>query len=250
MGSDFERVVLLAVVHEITHPVDHVFEDRGPGEEEEAVLRRDERDDVEAGDNSGNLADESEDFEEVHAPEAVSTGRVSKSSCLGYLFRMIHFLKKRQVVGADIRTCWKFFSDPHNLAMITPPNLDFHVLSELPDEIYEGMMVEYRVRPLLGIPMTWLTEISCVRAPHYFVDEQRVGPYAVWHHEHEFSEMDDGRTEMIDRVHYVLPLSPISEVILSLMVSPQLEAIFDYRIQAVEKIFGADTSIPRSRETR
>jgi len=163
---------------------------------------------------------------------------------------MIHVLKKRQVVDADIRECWAFFSDPHNLAKITPPNLDFRVLSELPDEIYEGMMVEYRVRPLLGIPMKWLTEISRVRAPHYFVDDQRVGPYALWHHEHEFIEMDEGRTEMVDRVHYVLPFSPVSEAIHSLVVSPQLEAIFDFRNQAVEKIFGADPGIPRSRESR
>jgi len=169
-------------------------------------------------------------------------GSVSQAGNSEYLFRMIHVLKKSQAVCADVRTCWKFFSDPHNLAKITPPNLDFHVVSDLPGEIHEGMMIEYRVRPLLGIPMTWLTEISRVRAPHYFVDEQRVGPYAVWHHEHEFSEMEDGRTQMIDRVHYVLPLSPISEVVHALLVSPQLESIFDYRIRAVEKIFGAGTA--------
>jgi len=158
---------------------------------------------------------------------------------------MIHVLKKRQVVNADVRTCWKFFSDPHNLAKITPPALGFRVLSELPGEIYEGMMIEYRVRPLLGVPVTWLTEISRVRPPHYFVDEQRVGPYALWHHEHEFLELDGGRTELVDRIHYVLPLSPLSELAHPLLVAPQLKSIFDYRCQAVEEIFGAARSAER-----
>jgi ligand-binding SRPBCC domain-containing protein len=150
---------------------------------------------------------------------------------------MIHLLKRRQIVEADITTCWKFFSNPKNLAKITPTKLDFQVMSDLPDEIYEGMMIEYRVRPLFGIQMAWLTEISRVRGPHYFVDDQRVGPYAVWHHEHEFSELPDGRTEMVDRVHYVLPFAPFSEIIHPLIVEPQLKEIFDYRIEAVDKIF-------------
>jgi len=154
---------------------------------------------------------------------------------------MIHLLKRRQVVAAGIAECWKFFSDPRNLAKITPPDLGFEVLSDLPDEIHEGMMVEYRVRPLLGIPMTWLTEITQLRGPNYFVDEQRVGPYALWHHEHEFVEIDGRRTALIDRVHYVLPLSPFSEVIHPLVVAPQLKAIFEYRVEAVEEIFGAAT---------
>ncbi len=153
---------------------------------------------------------------------------------------MIHLLTQRQTVHADIRTCWKFFSNPGNLEKITPPGLGFQVMSELPEEIRAGMMIEYRVRPLFGIPMRWLTEISHVHRPHYFVDEQRVGPYAVWHHEHEFVEAGDGKTEMIDRVHYVLPFSPLSEPLHPLLVEPQLKAIFDHRIRAVEKIFGRE----------
>lgn len=154
---------------------------------------------------------------------------------------MIHLIKRSQVVSVGVAECWKFFSDPRNLAKITPPDLGFQVLSDLPDEIHEGMMVEYRVRPLLGIPMTWLTEITHVRGPHYFADEQRVGPYALWHHEHEFVEVTGDRTELIDRIHYVLPLSPLSEVIHPLVVAPQLKTIFDYRVEAVEKIFRAES---------
>jgi len=118
--------------------------------------------------------------------------------------------------------------------------MGFRVMSDIPDEIHEGMMIEYRIRPVFGIPMTWLTEISHVRGPRYFVDEQRVGPYALWHHEHEFVETGDGCTEMIDRVHYILPFSPLSEPAHSLLVGPQLKAIFDHRIRAVEKLFGRE----------
>lgn len=155
---------------------------------------------------------------------------------------MIHLLTRHQTIPADIHTCWKFFSNPRNLEKITPPELGFQVMSEVPEEIRAGMMIEYRVRPLFGIPMTWLTEITHVRGPHYFIDEQRVGPYAVWHHEHEFVEAGPGRTGMIDRVHYVLPFSPLSEFLHPLLVGPQLRAIFDHRVRAVEKIFGDGAS--------
>jgi len=111
-------------------------------------------------------------------------------------------------------------------------------MSEIPEEIHAGMMIEYLIRPFLGVPMRWLTEISHVRGPHYFVDEQRVGPYALWHHEHEFVEVGAGKTEMIDRVHYVLPFSPFSEPVHPFLVEPRIRAIFDCRIRAVEKIFG------------
>ncbi len=152
---------------------------------------------------------------------------------------MIHLLETTQVVNADLSACWTFFSNPKNLAQITPPELDFVVKSTLPDEIYEGMMIEYRVKPLFGIPLPWLTEISKVRAPHYFVDEQRVGPYAVWHHEHEFHETPEGIVRMVDRVHYVLPFAPLSEIIHPLLVAPQLARIFAFRKIAVAEIFPA-----------
>ncbi|MFQ3577853.1 MAG: SRPBCC family protein [Verrucomicrobiia bacterium] len=150
---------------------------------------------------------------------------------------MIHLLETTQIINTDLASCWKFFSDPKNLARITPPELDFVVKSTLPDEIYEGMMIEYRVRPLFGIQVPWLTEITKVRAPHYFVDEQRVGPYAVWHHEHEFHESPGGAVRMVDRVHYVLPFAPFSEIIHPLLVAPQLGRIFDFRKQAIAELF-------------
>ncbi len=150
---------------------------------------------------------------------------------------MIHLLEKKQKVRASMEECWAFFSDPRNLSLITPPDLDFQVVSSLPSVMYEGMMIEYRVRPLLGLQLPWLTEITHVRAPHYFVDEQRLGPYRLWHHEHELRALSNIEVEMTDRVYYVLPLSPISEIIHPLLVAPQLKKIFDYRREAVERLF-------------
>jgi len=150
----------------------------------------------------------------------------------------IHVFRRSQIVAAPLADCWAFFSDARNLAQITPPQLDFRVLSDLPPAVYPGMMIEYRVRPLLGIPVTWLTEITHVEAPRRFVDEQRVGPYAVWHHEHFFTALDGGRTELRDVVHYVLPFGWLGDLCHPLLVAPQLEKIFAFREKAVAERFG------------
>ena len=150
----------------------------------------------------------------------------------------IHVLRRTQIVAASREVCWAFFSDPRNLAQLTPAALDFRVLSDLPPAIYAGMMIEYRVRPLLGVPVTWLTEITHVEAPHRFVDEQRVGPYAVWHHEHFFAEREDGRTEISDVVHYVLPFGWLGDLAHPFVVAPQLGKIFAFREKAVAERFG------------
>ena len=149
----------------------------------------------------------------------------------------IHTLHTTQVIRATAEQAWDFFSDPRNLAKITPPDMGFIVKSDLPSRIHAGMMIEYRVSPLLGIPMTWLTEITQVREGVYFVDEQRVGPYAIWHHEHHFRDLGDGRIEMRDKVTYTLPFSPFSEVVHPILVKPQLDKIFAYREQKVNELF-------------
>jgi ligand-binding SRPBCC domain-containing protein len=154
----------------------------------------------------------------------------------------IHVLRDTQVVPASPAQCWDFFSDPRNLPKITPPELGFQVLSELPERIYPGMMIEYRVRPLLRVPLTWLTEITHVDTPRSFVDEQRVGPYAIWHHEHSFKALDGGRTEICDLVHYVLPFGWAAEWAHPLLVQPQLNRIFDFRREAVAEIFAGTTA--------
>jgi ligand-binding SRPBCC domain-containing protein len=98
-------------------------------------------------------------------------------------------------------------------------------------------MIEYRVRPLLGFPMRWLTEITHVEPGRFFVDEQRIGPYRIWHHEHHFKALENGQTEMSDRITYVLPFSPLSELVHPILVKPQLTKIFAFREKAVRELF-------------
>jgi ligand-binding SRPBCC domain-containing protein len=150
----------------------------------------------------------------------------------------VHTLHTKQIIRATRQEAWDFFSDPRNLLKITPPELRFEVLTpDLPQKVREGMMIAYRVRPLLGVPMTWLTEITLVEEGVRFIDEQRVGPYAVWHHEHEFHELGDGRIEMEDRVTYVLPFGPLGDLVHVPLVKPQLERIFAYREKVVREVF-------------
>jgi len=103
----------------------------------------------------------------------------------------------------SVDTAWRFFSDPRNLAAITPPQLGFELRSSPPPEIYPGLMIVYRVRPLVGIPVTWVTEITHVTRQDYFIDEQRSGPYRIWHHEHHFTEKAGG-TLVSDQVKYAV----------------------------------------------
>ena len=157
----------------------------------------------------------------------------------------IHVLTHTQIIPASLEECWAFFSDPRNLRKITPPELDFRVRSDLPAKVHSGMMIEYQVRPLFGIPLTWLTEITHVEELRYFVDEQRIGPYALWHHEHWFRAIDGGRTEVRDRVHYIIPLGLLGEMIRPFLVEPQLQKIFRFRHEAVERLFGKEPTIAR-----
>jgi ligand-binding SRPBCC domain-containing protein len=104
--------------------------------------------------------------------------------------------------------------------------------------MYPGLLIEYRVRPLWGIPVRWLTEVTHVVEPSLFVDEQRLGPYRLWHHQHRFRAVPGG-VEMEDEVHYVLPGGPVGAAAHACLVRRRLEEIFSYRRAAAERIFGA-----------
>jgi ligand-binding SRPBCC domain-containing protein len=145
-------------------------------------------------------------------------------------------LKTKQFVKTDIATCWDFFSDPKNLSKITPQSMGFIVRTELPDKMYEGLMIEYTVSPMLGIPMNWITEIKTVKNHSFFVDEQRKGPYRIWHHEHHFKEVEGG-VEMTDIVSYELPLGILGRLMHPILVKNKLKEIFDYRRQKVDELF-------------
>ncbi len=149
----------------------------------------------------------------------------------------VYRLDARQLLATDLETAWRFFSNPANLSVITPPEMNFRITGELPADMYPGMMITYRVTPLLGIEVSWATEITQLNPPHYFADEQRVGPYAMWHHEHHFQETAGG-VLATDCVHYALPLDPLSRPIAEFLVRPQLERIFRFRRRALVDRFG------------
>jgi len=145
-------------------------------------------------------------------------------------------LRRKQLVKTDIATCWDFFSSPANLSKITPAYMGFDVRSEVPDRMYEGLMIEYRVRPLLGIPMKWVTEITHVKDYQFFVDEQRIGPYKLWHHEHHFMETPEG-IEMTDIVSYELPFGAVGSMVHPFLVEKKLNEIFAHRFKVVDELF-------------
>lgn len=146
-------------------------------------------------------------------------------------------LKRTQFIPADLQACWDFFSSPQNLQIITPDYMEFKVLTENPAQMYTGLMIAYKVKPLLGIPLNWVTEIRHVEENTFFVDEQRIGPYKLWHHEHHFREVEGG-VEMTDIVSYVLAFGWIGKLAHSLLVKKKLTEIFEYRYRKVEEIFG------------
>lgn len=150
----------------------------------------------------------------------------------------VYTLRTVQKIPASIEEVWLFFSDPHNLKDITPPSLGFTVISENQDRMYPGQIIEYKVSPVLGIPMYWMTEITHVKHQVYFVDEQRFGPYTLWHHQHHFKQINGG-VEMQDIVHYKIPFWVLGDFANALFVRKQLNHIFNFRYQACEKQFGA-----------
>lgn len=148
----------------------------------------------------------------------------------------LHRLERTQVVPISLDEAWSFFSDPRNLARITPSELGFRITSELPERMYEGLFISYTIAPVLGIPMRWVTEITHIDERVMFVDEQRLGPYQIWHHEHWFREVPGG-VEMRDVVHYSLPFGALGEVAHALFVGRQVRGIFDYRQQILDRRF-------------
>lgn len=146
-------------------------------------------------------------------------------------------LNTTQQFPIGLATAWDFFSNPQNLKEITPPELHLVVENELPLKMHPGMLICYRVRPLLRIPVNWVTEITHVEEGQFFVDEQRFGPYRFWHHQHHFQPIEGG-VEMRDIIHYKLPLGPLSFLVNHFVVSRQLGRIFSYREEVLAQRFG------------
>ncbi len=149
----------------------------------------------------------------------------------------IHKLERQQLVKSDLATLWAFFSDASNLSTLTPPDMKLRITSPINEEgIYAGQIITYKVSPLFGIPMSWTTEITHVEHLKRFVDEQRTGPYTLWHHQHIFRETHGG-VMMTDIVHYRLPLFFMGDIAHSLFVKQRLQDIFDFRHQKIDTLF-------------
>ncbi len=143
-----------------------------------------------------------------------------------------------QQLPISLAAAWDFFSKPENLKKITPEYMGFEITSsDVRQEMYAGQIITYKVKPVLNIPMPWMTEISHVSYQEYFVDEQRFGPYALWHHKHFFKEIEGG-VEMVDKVDYKLPFGFLGVIAHRLFVKKKLQSIFDYRKQVLETMFG------------
>lgn len=142
-----------------------------------------------------------------------------------------------QMVKTDINRCWDFFSNPGNLEYITPPEMNFKILFPNPmPAMYPGMIIRYLVSPLFKIRMEWITEITHVKEPNYFIDLQLKGPYTIWHHQHHF-EVVGNEVKMTDIVTYSLPFGKLGELVAGAMVRKKIETIFEHRKRVIEHTF-------------
>lgn len=148
----------------------------------------------------------------------------------------LYTLYRKQELPISLDEAWEFFSSPLNLKKMTPPEMDFEITSDYKNEkMFAGMIIEYIVRPVLALPMRWVTEITHVKEKEYFVDEQRFGPYALWHHKHTF-RVENDKLIMEDLVNYALPFGLLGRIAHRLFVKKRVEEIFNYRTIALNKM--------------
>ena len=143
-----------------------------------------------------------------------------------------------QHINASIEECWEFFSSPRNLQKITPETMGFNITDFDGKSMYAGQIIQYKVSPLIGLKLSWTTEITFVKDNSYFIDEQRFGPYTLWHHKH-FFETEGNGVKMTDVVHYALPFGFLGRIMNALVVKNKLKEIFDYRVLKVDEIFNS-----------
>ncbi|HEY4325616.1 MAG TPA: SRPBCC family protein [Mucilaginibacter sp.] len=150
-----------------------------------------------------------------------------------------YLLKTEQTIPISLEEAWDFFSSPLNLEKITPKEMNIVVTSNYNGDTkaYPGMIITYKISPLFGIKMNWMTEITHVKEGEYFVDEQRFGPYALWHHQHHFKTIDGG-VKMTDILNYAIPYGIIGRWANTILVDQQIKKIFSYREKAIVELFG------------
>lgn len=153
------------------------------------------------------------------------------------LLMKVYTLERKQIVSKKLSEVFPFFAKPENLEELTPPSLNFKIITPTPIEMKEGALIDYTIK-ISGIPQRWTTLITKFEPPHKFVDQQIKGPYSFWHHTHEFYESKEG-TVLLDRVDYGLPFSFLGDIAHALFVKKQLNTIFDYRYQIIQKLFNS-----------
>jgi len=146
-------------------------------------------------------------------------------------------LKYSQKLPINLNEAWDFLSSPNNLELITPKSMDFNIIDWDKKKAYPGQIIQYTVRPILGIKINWVTEITQVIDKEFFIDEQRFGPYAFWHHKHFIKEIEGG-VLMEDVIHYKIPLGPIGVLLNFFFINSKLKSIFKYRKHELIKTFG------------
>ena len=149
----------------------------------------------------------------------------------------LYQLHAKQALPIAKDTAWQFLSDPKNLKEITPSHMGFHILSGADRPMFQGQIIQYIVKPLPGYATKWVTEITHVKAGEYFVDEQRFGPYALWHHKHFLSPVDGG-VLMEDLIDYKIPFGFLGQLLQPILVKEQLKSIFEYREAKLIELFG------------
>ncbi len=148
-------------------------------------------------------------------------------------------IKSKQHLPISLSEAWAFFSSPNNLQKITPASMNFKTTSDHKDgeTMYAGQIITYTLTPVFGLKVKWMTEITHVKENQYFIDEQRFGPYKMWHHKHSFAPSRNG-VEMVDEVNYVLPFGFFGAVAHKLFIRKRIEEIFNHRTKVVEELFG------------
>jgi len=161
----------------------------------------------------------------------------------------LYQLHSKQLLPISREEAWRFLSNPKNLKTITPPHMEFHILSGGDEPMYAGQIIQYIVKPFPFMSTKWVTEITHMVQNEYFVDEQRFGPYNLWHHKHLIRETSQG-IEMEDIIDYKLPLGILGRLFHSLIVKKQLQKIFTYREQKLTRLFGKINNAQNSLEFR
>ncbi|TVZ55160.1 ligand-binding SRPBCC domain-containing protein [Lutibacter sp. Hel_I_33_5] len=149
----------------------------------------------------------------------------------------IYTLETEQELKIPLEEAWDYFSSPENLANITPKSMGFNITSKVDKKAYQGQIITYKVSPVPFIKTNWVTEITQVKENDFFIDEQRFGPYKMWHHEHWFEELANGNTFMKDKISYKIPFGFLGHIAQAIFIKKQLKSIFEYRYITLEKMF-------------